>query len=70
MSDQNLLPPETELVGWSPVPSAGVSITKSTCLNLNNGPEGLPCQLGGGLTSPHYPLQAWTGTYKFEELDF
>lgn len=69
MSDQNLLPPETELVGWSPVPSADVYITKSTCLN-HNGPEGLPCQLGSGLTYPHYPLQAWTGTYKFEELDF
>lgn len=58
MSDQKLLPPEMELVGWSPIPSAGVSITKSTCL-IHNGPEGLPCQVWGGVTYPHYPLQAW-----------
>lgn len=44
MSDQKLLPPEMELVGWSPIQSAGVSITKSTCL-IHNGPEGLPCQV-------------------------
>lgn len=58
-----------ELVDWSPVPSAGVSITKSTYLK-HNWLEGFPCQLGSGLTYPHCPFQAKTETYKVEELDF
>lgn len=51
-----LLPPEMELVGWSPVPSAGLSI-KFACLN-HNWLEGFPHQLGSGLTYHHYPFQA------------
>lgn len=68
ISDQKQLPPEMELVGQRPVPSAGLSIAKSTC--PNHKPKGVPGQLEGGLIYPHYLLQTWTRTHTSEELDF
>ena len=58
MSDQKLLPPEVELVGWPESSSKCRYLYHQVHLPHHNRPKGVPGQLGGGLTYPHYLLQA------------